>query len=208
MKTEFFFRGTPYQFVLFCNTISSQSKEKNIFTKQSKWFHYPESEFIIGQLENFHRARDEFINRYDGVITEDAKMAITEVNWNGAELLINALQLTGGFSQIVLDRVTTDSDEFVEAIWGLVQSEAKRLGFVAPQKELQKKTRPKKPEDIPKWWPRQTAKKQKWKAWYKAIRPLKDRGLTNTEISKRTGIRRQIISHVLEWGERSREAHI
>ena len=60
---------------------------------------------------------------------------------------------------------------------------------------------------IPNWWPKQRAKKLRWKGMYKKIKPLLDDGLSFTEISERTGIRRQNIGHIIEWAESSPEAH-
>jgi hypothetical protein len=76
------------------------------------------------------------------------------------------------------------------------------------QEADQQKTAEKKIFDqLPKWWPKQAQKKLRWKGYYRKIKPLFDEGLSNSEISERTGIRRQDISHILEWADLSPEAH-
>ena len=60
---------------------------------------------------------------------------------------------------------------------------------------------------LPVWWPRQNATKLRWKMLYKQIRPLYEKGMSFTEIHKATGIRRQDIPRIVEWAQKSPEAH-
>lgn len=62
-------------------------------------------------------------------------------------------------------------------------------------------------EAKPKWWPKTISKKLRWKSLYKKIRPLHDRGLNNTEIGNKLGIRRQDIPHILLWAKEDPKAH-
>ena len=57
------------------------------------------------------------------------------------------------------------------------------------------------------WWPMSINKKNKWRSLYPKIRPLKDKGMTNTEIAEKFGLNRHDISRIITWYFESSEAH-
>ena len=56
-------------------------------------------------------------------------------------------------------------------------------------------------KSMPEWWPKYTAKIMKWHVLYKKIKPLKERGMNNTQIAHELEIRRQDITHIIIWGK-------
>jgi hypothetical protein len=62
-------------------------------------------------------------------------------------------------------------------------------------------------EALPYWWPQRKSTKLKWKAEYKKIKPLYDKGKNFSQIQQATGIDRIRVSRIIQWANKDAFAH-